>query len=160
MGGVEKARNTHEKCRALSNYDTCFVFNSLWCSSNLVSSLTKQIDSAKSSFSCETTPADISASNPDADDSQSNSESNSNAVKLVCDATGITKCVNDFRAGTARVTNMAAKCSLLDAYETCVVEKSSGCSDSQKTAFTIPIDQAKSSLSCSKEPVSSVRLRR
>merc|ERR1712187_368426 len=145
---------------ALNNYDTCFAFNSLWCSSDLISSLTSHIDSAKSSFSCETTLADNSASNPDADDLSSNSENDSSAVNVVCDATGITKCVNDFSAGTAGVANMAAKCNLLAAYETCVVEKSSGCSDSQKTEFATPINQAKSSFSCSEEPVSSFRLRR
>merc|ERR1711953_124625 len=108
-----------------------------------------------SSLSCENTPADNSASNPDADDSASSPESNSNVVKVVCDAAGITKCVSDFSAGAAGEADMATKCNLLEAYETCLAEKSSGCSDAQRAAFTTPVEQAKSSLSCSEELASS-----
>merc|ERR1719343_1632789 len=82
---VGKARTTQEKCRALSNYNTCFASKSVGCSSNVASSFDVVSNSAKSSFSCETTPADNSASNADAGDSTSNSESNINSVTLVCD---------------------------------------------------------------------------
>merc|ERR1712173_569887 len=76
--------------------------------------------------------------------SASKSESAANVVTLACDTAGITKCVSDFSAGTAGQINMAASCNLLKDYELCLAATSEGCSDSQKAAFTGPIEKAKS----------------
>merc|ERR1711879_375678 len=145
-------------CTAVSDYDTCFASKSSGCPSSMVSSFTAQIDNAKSSLECEKTPAENSVSNPDAEDSASNSESASNVVTVACDTAGISKCAGDFSTGVAGSTNVAANCKLLEDYEACFATTSSGCSDSQKAAFTGPIEQAKSSLSCSEELASSANL--
>lgn len=101
---------------------------------------------------------DRDSASTDGGSSQSNSASASNVVTVACDTAKITKCVSDFSAGTAGATSKEASCKFLKDYETCLAATSEGCSDSQKSVLTGPVEQAKSRMSCNEVMASSASL--
>jgi len=149
--------STEAKCAALETYEACFTSTSAGCPASFTKGLSSQMESAKAQMSCSGSSGDDSATQQGEDVSiiASGSDGSSNVVTLVCDATGINECVTAFSTGVAGASNVAAKCSILDTYEKCVKSKSAGCSAAQQSAFTTPVESAKSSMSCQENELAS-----